>query len=97
MISWTAADIYGLPANTTMEGFPEKRSNATYWRSNPDLYVQRIRAAIDHVKSLPFVNSSAIGITGYCFGGSGVVFDVLSDSDVQVTYTLPFPPHHASC
>ena len=79
-----AVDIYGLPINTTLTDMAMRRSNATFWRSNPALYVQRIRAAIDHVKSLPFVNSSAIGVTGYCFGGTGVVFDVLSDSDVQV-------------
>ena len=71
-----------------MEDFPSRVSNVTYWRSNPNMYVQRIRAAIDHVKSLDFVNPDAIAIIGYCFGGTGVVFDVMSNSDVKVRYVL---------
>mmetsp|Transcript_6823 Transcript_6823/g.19213 ORF Transcript_6823/g.19213 Transcript_6823/m.19213 type:complete len:296 (+) Transcript_6823:2389-3276(+) len=106
-----AADIYGLPVNTSIPDMALRGSNATYWRSNPDLYVQRIRAAVESVKELQYVNSDSIGLIGYCFGGSGVVFDVFSDSSLKVwcaphmqLYTNscrsrcsfpPFPPYAA--
>lgn len=83
-----AADIYGWPPNATLGGPIEALNNMTYWLDNPTLYVQRIRAAVDAVSQLPYVNSSAIGLTGYCFGGTGVVFDVLSSSKLSVRAAL---------
>mmetsp|Transcript_10088 Transcript_10088/g.24058 ORF Transcript_10088/g.24058 Transcript_10088/m.24058 type:complete len:495 (+) Transcript_10088:140-1624(+) len=80
-----AANIYGLPVNTTVESFGDRISNSTYWRSeNPDLYVQRIRAAVAAAAALPYTNEALGGLTGYCFGGSGVVFDVLNSSQLKV-------------
>ena len=88
----TVADIYGLPVNTSMPDMAMRRSNATFWRSNPDLYVQRLRAAVATVQGLDYVNGDSLGLIGYCFGGSGVVFDVFSDSSLKVRDTTVCPP-----
>jgi hypothetical protein len=89
----TGVDIYGLPLGTTVEERAERGQRATFWRTNPDLYVQRIRAALEQVKSLAYTDDEAMGLTGYCFGGSGVVFNAFSNSTLQV-WRPPHVAHH---
>ena len=83
-LSLTAADIFGMPMNTTVESRDDRISNIMVFLGDPELYVQRIRAAVDAAKQLPMANPDAIALAGYCFGGAGVVFDVMSDSAMKV-------------
>eukprot|EP00873_Tetraselmis_striata_P012071 jgi/Tetstr1/432335/TSEL_021733.t1 len=78
------ANSYGLPVGESPANSTQRGELLNFWRGNPEMYVRRIRAAVGAVRALSYVNSSAIGMTGYCFGGSGVVFDVLANSDIQV-------------
>ena len=66
------ADIFGSN-NTQVPTFEERGQLTTYYRSNPDIFVSRIQAAVDLVASHELVNASRIGMVGYCFGGTGVV------------------------
>eukprot|EP00873_Tetraselmis_striata_P041551 jgi/Tetstr1/461815/TSEL_006896.t1 len=77
-------DIYGVPSGTVVEDFVERSAQAIFWRSNPELYVQRIRVALVSLKLFAFVDGEAVALIGYCFGGSVVVFDVFSDSNLKV-------------
>lgn len=67
-----AADIYGsdlqegLNINTRIE-------QATLYRSDPELFVQRIQRAVDLVKTFPEVDADNLAVIGYCFGGTGVI------------------------
>mmetsp|Transcript_20529 Transcript_20529/g.36616 ORF Transcript_20529/g.36616 Transcript_20529/m.36616 type:complete len:505 (-) Transcript_20529:152-1666(-) len=78
------ADIYDLPIGTTVEAMDERIAYVTGFLSDPPMYVQRIRAAVTAAKALPYVDETKVGLIGYCFGGSGAVFDVFDDSSLQV-------------
>jgi len=39
---------------------------------------------LDAVKALPYVDADRVGLTGYCFGGPGAVFDALNGSTLQM-------------
>mmetsp|Transcript_21302 Transcript_21302/g.55601 ORF Transcript_21302/g.55601 Transcript_21302/m.55601 type:complete len:109 (-) Transcript_21302:75-401(-) len=42
-------DIYGLPFGTVVEDFVELSAQATFWRSNPELYVHSRRPGVVEV------------------------------------------------
>eukprot|EP00434_Breviolum_minutum_P037852 symbB.v1.2.033562.t2/scaffold4190.1/size43252/1 len=75
-----AADIYGF--GTPAENMQDWGAAAGAHRGNPDLYMSKINAALDKVKTLDFVDTSKIAVIGYCFGGSGVVNMAILGSDV---------------
>ena len=67
-----AADIYGSDLQENLD-FPTRVNQTTRYRSDPDLFVQRIQTAIDLVKTFPEVDVDHIAVIGYCFGGTGVL------------------------
>ena len=83
-----AADIYG-PEYQPAEG-DDRRNQATFYRSdNVDLYISRMKAAVEEVKKMPEVDSENIAMLGYCFGGTGVIYYAVSgQDDVQVVVSL---------
>merc|ERR1712194_471161 len=46
---------------------------ATFYRSDPDLFVKRIQAGVDQLMAHEAVDSTRIYMAGYCFGGTGVI------------------------
>eukprot|EP00913_Durusdinium_trenchii_P002693 g2491.t1 len=75
-----AADIYGR--GTPAENMADWGAAAGAHRGNPDLYMSKINAALDQVKTYDFVDTTKIAVIGYCFGGSGVVNMAILGSDV---------------
>jgi len=67
-----AADIYGINDHI-VEDFDRKVELATLYRSNVTLFVQRIKAAVNLVKTFDEVDPEKVAIIGYCFGGTGVM------------------------
>lgn len=100
-----AADIYGsdLQENLT---FTQNMQLSSLYRTNQTLFVQRMQAAIDTVRStVEDAKCNPIAIIGYCFGGTGVVqyaFSGASDAAVAVAFhggltdlPVPQPTIHA--
>eukprot|EP00592_Proboscia_alata_P014804 CAMPEP_0194397656 /NCGR_PEP_ID=MMETSP0174-20130528/125665_1 /TAXON_ID=216777 /ORGANISM="Proboscia alata, Strain PI-D3" /LENGTH=971 /DNA_ID=CAMNT_0039193857 /DNA_START=24 /DNA_END=2940 /DNA_ORIENTATION=- len=83
-----AADIYGADLHEVVE-FSERIELSTKYRSNNALYISRIKAAIDLMKSSDLVISDKIAVIGYCFGGTGVITYALSgESDAAALVSL---------
>ena len=83
-----AADIYGSNL-TQVESFDIRIEQATLYRTDYDLFVSRIQAAVDLVAQHELVNSSKIVMIGYCFGGTGVVDYAFTDIQ-DVKAVVPF-------
>jgi len=66
------ADIYGKEF-TNVEDFSQRGELATSYRSDPELFVGRIQAAIDVFRAHPKVDPENIYVAGYCFGGTGAI------------------------
>jgi len=66
------ADIYGTEF-TNVEDFSKRGELATTYRSDPELFVGRIQAAIDVLRANPMVDNENIYVAGYCFGGTGAI------------------------
>jgi len=75
-----AADIYGINDHI-VEDFARKVELATLYRSNVTLFVQRIKAAVNLVKTFDEVDPEKVAIIGYCFGGTGVMDYALTGQD----------------
>ncbi|CAE7491975.1 unnamed protein product [Symbiodinium natans] len=75
-----AADIYGY--GTPVEDMSDWMAASSAHRGNPDLYMSKISAAIDKVKTYDFVDTSKIAVIGYCFGGTGVVNMAILGMDI---------------
>ncbi|CAE8600970.1 unnamed protein product [Polarella glacialis] len=75
-----AADIYGF--GTPAESMTDWMAASGMHRGNPDLYMAKINAALDKVKSYDFVDMSKVAVIGYCFGGTGIVNMAILGSDV---------------
>ena len=75
-----AADIFGKDLQEDLS-FDQRVNLTTTYRSNSTLFVQRIQRAIEEVKMMPEVDSSKIGLIGYCFGGTGVIEYAFSGRD----------------
>merc|ERR1712157_282240 len=58
---------------TNVEDFAIRREQATFYRSDPELFVKRIQAGINQVMAHPAVDTSNIFVAGYCFGGTGAI------------------------
>ena len=69
-----AADIYGPDYVDSIDG---RRANATYYRSNNQLFYGRIQAAVDQMKEHPAVMSDKIAVIGCKF----VQFDVCASDE----------------
>jgi len=66
------ADIYGTEYTDVMD-FNVRIEQSTFYRSDPELYVQRIQTGVDQLLAHPAVDSSRIFVAGYCFGGTGSI------------------------
>lgn len=66
------ADIYGAE-HTNVESMQERIQLATKYRSDPDLFVGRIKAAVERLVEHPAVDESNIFVAGYCLGGTGAI------------------------
>ena len=66
------ADIYGVEY-TDVEEFETRMELAFKYRSNPELFVSRIKAAIDLLVAHPAVDETQIFVAGYCLGGTGAI------------------------
>jgi dienelactone hydrolase len=75
-----AADIYGF--GTPVENMQHWIAASSMHRGNPALYMSKITAALDKVKTLNNVDATKIAVIGYCFGGTGIVNMALMGSDV---------------
>jgi len=67
-----AADIYGAEY-TNVEDMGTRIELSTLYRSDTELYVGRIQAAISQVMAHPAVDADQIFVAGYCFGGTGAI------------------------
>lgn len=63
-----AADLYGKGIRPVE--IPDRASNVTAFSSNRTAARLRLVSHLNVVAALPYVNSSSIAISGYCFGGS---------------------------
>merc|ERR1712176_1684426 len=64
------ADIYGT-GYTDVAEFEKRVELSTMYRSDTELYVGRIQAAISQVMAHLAVDADQIFMAGYCFGGTG--------------------------
>jgi len=63
-----AADIYGADLHQ-VEDIDQRIALAGMYRDNATLFSGRIAAAVDVVKGMEEVDSDAVAMIGYCFGG----------------------------
>merc|ERR1719174_2827987 len=75
-----AADIYGT--GTPVQNMQDWAAASGMHRGNPTLYMAKITAALDKVKTYTFVDTTKIAVIGYCFGGTGIVNMAIMGSDV---------------
>jgi len=75
-----AADIYG--ADTPAENMQDWMAASGKHRGNPALYMSKIDAALNLIKSYDYVDAAKVAAIGYCFGGSGIVNMAILGSDV---------------
>mmetsp|Transcript_3542 Transcript_3542/g.7623 ORF Transcript_3542/g.7623 Transcript_3542/m.7623 type:complete len:639 (+) Transcript_3542:36-1952(+) len=66
------ADIYGAK-HTNVESFEERIALATKYRSDVELFVSRIKTAVDLLVAHPAVDETQIFVAGYCLGGTGAI------------------------
>jgi len=76
-----AADIFGAEYHN-VTNITERIALTSLYRNNVTLFVGRIQAAVNVVKSLPFVDASKVVVIGYCFGGTGVIDYAITGGDV---------------
>jgi dienelactone hydrolase len=75
-----ALDIYGKenrPANPQEAG-----AIAGKFKSDRELYRQRLKLGLQQLKNLPGVDPDKIAAIGYCFGGTGVLELARSGADI---------------
>jgi len=79
-----AADIYAEPVTS-----PDHQT-ALYrqYIGDAPLFVGRIQAAIDYLKSRSDVHPDHIAVMGYCFGGSGALMYALHGGDASATMSF---------
>lgn len=76
-----AADIYGKGVRPANPG--EAAATSGKFKSDRQLYRQRLNAGLEQLKSRPMVDGSRIAAIGYCFGGTGVLELARSGAEVQ--------------
>lgn len=81
-----AVDVYGKDNRPTNP--QESGKLAGQWYADRSGFRNRLKAAFDHVHSLPNVNKHKIAALGYCFGGSGVL--EMARSGLDLTAVVSF-------
>jgi len=83
-----AADIYGADLQDGLT-FPQRIEQSTKYRSDPDLFTQRIQLAVNYVLSLSQVDKENVAMIGYCFGGTGVFeYSYTGSKDIKVAVSF---------
>lgn len=81
-----ACDIYGK------DNRPKDRSEAArfagMYKGDVALYRQRLKTALNTLRSRPLVDSNRIAVIGYCFGGTGALELARSGADIRATVSL---------
>jgi len=85
------ADIFGSDAMKNTENAFE--SKAQLYLENKELFVSRIQAAIDFIRSHELVDSDNISLVGFSFGGTGSIYYSLIGNTSEVKSIVSF---HAS-
>lgn len=80
-----AADIYGINDHI-VDDLGRRRELATLYRTNVTLFVQRIKAAINLVKTFDGVDPDNVAVIGYCFGGTGVLVRIVFSGSYYYTF-----------
>jgi dienelactone hydrolase len=81
-----AGDIYG--ADTRPATDHEAALASKTFRENRALYRRRVRAALNQLRSLNYVDGTNLGAIGYCFGGTGVLELARSGADVEAVVSF---------
>lgn len=76
-----AVDVYGKDIRPQTPG--EAGKEATKYRSDVELFRQRIIVGLNELKQQPQVDVNNIAAIGYCFGGGGVLELARSGADVK--------------
>lgn len=76
-----AVDMYGKGVRAPAAGEPSALAGVLY--SKPELFRERIGAALEELKKQPNVDASRIGAIGFCFGGTTVLELARSGADVK--------------
>ncbi len=63
-----AIDMYGKDIRPTTTD--EAQTQSTKYKTNPDLALGRMNAALDYLSSRPHVDQENLAAIGYCFGGT---------------------------
>lgn len=66
-----AADVYGKGYRP--ETTEERAALSGAYKQNRELFRERVLAALDAVRALPYVNADKVTAVGYCFGGTAVL------------------------
>merc|ERR1712086_15425 len=74
--------IYGTEY-TNVDDFATRGEQATFYRSDPELFVSRIQAGIDQLMAHEAVDTSKIFVAGYCFGGTGAIDYAFSEGALE--------------
>lgn len=75
-----AADIYGADMQENIENTQRFELYSTY-TGDMDLYVARMKRAVEELQKVSEVDPTNIAIVGYCFGGTGAIQYAFSGRD----------------
>jgi len=76
-----AVDMYGKGIRAPQAGEPSALAGVLY--NKPELFRERILAALEELKKQPNVDATRIGAIGFCFGGTTVLELARSGADVK--------------
>lgn len=83
-----AADIYGAELHD-VEDYTEKIGLVAMYRNNIALFASRIKSAVNLMKQQDNVDTDAIILAGYCFGGTGALaYALLGHDDVHTVVSF---------
>ena len=76
-----AADVYGKGYRP--ETVPERAALSGAYKSNREVFRERVKAALDAVRGLPYVDGDRVVAIGYCFGGTAALELARSGATLQ--------------
>lgn len=76
-----AIDMYGKDVRPTTN--EDAGKEATKYKSNPELALSRMQAALNYLNVRPHIDTNNIAAIGYCFGGTMVLDLARSGADIK--------------